>query len=245
MGVTTEEKPTYDFGISGNSYFQGNDGLVTRGDGKSIRIRYEDNLIAVNVKDHSFGVFDVLDDEHKAKLKELNEHAGTFHMPWGDTGTFEDWLYERCREQWWHDAEWFTGGDSIGSDPERPTWTNDVYSAGRQGGWCVIKGTESLAEHGFPTDEWTEAEQQRLDHLAKVYDDPNTSADEWDELRDEHDTLIERKDLLTMRDEFLTLAFALVDNIKGVKTGWGVQLIEERFDELEEARERNIVRGDN
>lgn len=237
--MMTTEKHTYDYGTSRNSYFNGHDGLITRDDGKSIRLSIRDNLVAVNVKDRSFSVMKVLDTETQAKLKELNEHMPHERNDWGATGNYEEQLYERCKEQWWHDAEWMTA-----EDPERPDWTDGIYSDGRSSGWCVIEGTSELAE-GFPTIEWTEQDEQRLAYLEKTYNDDAISADEWDTLRQEYETLIETKDLLKMRDEFLELAFNLVDNIEGVKKSWGAELIEEDFDELEANRQKNTILGDN
>jgi hypothetical protein len=210
MGVA--EKHTYDFGIASNSYFNGHDGYIERDDGKSIRVRFDDRCVSVNVKDHSFGVADALDDETKAKLKELNEHTGKHIMPWGDTGTYEDALYERVKEQWWHDAEWMTT-----EDPERPDWTTGVNSAGRSGGWCVIRGSEWLADHFY-----------RGEYDERAHGDK----EEYDEA-------------ITMRDEFLELAFNLVDNIDALKKSWGKELIDEDYAELEDKRNDNTVLSEN
>lgn len=143
-----EKQHTYDFGVASNSYFQGSDGIITRDDGKSIKIQRYDNCLAVNVKDYSFGVNESIEDKAVlAKLNDLNKHSRD-HFLYGQPCSYEDALYERVKEQWWHDAEWMTE-----EDEQRPVWVKGVHSAGRSGGWCVIEGSEWLSDNFLSGDE--------------------------------------------------------------------------------------------
>jgi hypothetical protein len=264
MTTTEQEKQhTYEFGYAGNSYFNGSDGLVTRNDGKTIRIRSDNRCMSVEVKDHSFGIAGTLDDdETKRRLKELVEARGEVHLEWG-TGTYEDLLYERIKEQWWHDAEWM-----VSDDPEAPDWGDDVSSAGRSGGWCVLGGTEFLADN-FPstTPDFMVKEGGGYKQYAIItwnngkileegtraiegYDDLDEAEARAEALNAKHDDKGFEVDedfgtALTMRDEFLVIAFNLVDNIDALKKGYGAEFINDDYAELEDRREQAIIRGDN
>lgn len=198
---------TYEFDYAGNSYFQGRDGLVTRDDGKSIRINMRDRCMAVNVKDHkgSFHMsMDDLPEDAQRKANELRRHGG----PEDEFGRdFVDRLYEQAQESWWHDAEHMAQEADF----------RGVHSDGRSGGWCVIEGTEWLSDN-FPTTDPPDA------------DDISVEAED-------------RREAFADRDRFLQLAFDLVDNIQGVRTGWFVELIEDEHDQLEARREACIIRG--
>lgn len=246
--LMTEQKHTYEFGYSRNSYFSGSDGHITRDDGRSISVRTDDGLMSVNVKDHHGHLEEHLDDEHRHKLRDLIAAKPDETTEWG--GDYSDVLYERMREQWWHDARWTTGAEGPGmSDPEAPDWAGDVYSAGRSGGWCVIEGTSDLAA-SFPTRTLEEAVQEARERAtcsecgARTYRSEECFCDEgdgedYDEVRDELVAPIEK------RDEFLMLAFALVANIDELKKGWLADVIDEEYGDLEDKRDAAIVRGEN
>lgn len=129
---------TYEFGYGGNSYFNGRDAVITRDDGKSIRINSYERNMAVCVKDYSFGLRSSAPEDVKRMAAELPERP----TDWGEMTSYDGWAYEHiARDQFWHDASWLTGGEGKDmSDPEAPAWARGVYSAGRSGGWCVIEG---------------------------------------------------------------------------------------------------------
>lgn len=255
------EKHTYEFGYAGNSYFNGSDGLVTRDDGKSIRINSHDRCMSVSVKDHGSPT-DQLSDETKAKLAELPRDGSL--DAWGEEESTIGRLYERVREQWWHDAEWFTTEDT-----EAPDWATGVHSAGRSGGWCVIEGSEFLADN-FPSKtldfmvkeaggykeyaiiRWTTGKIIEEGTTAiEGYDDLDEAEARVEALKEEHgdefgfevDENLGRA--LTQRDEFLEIAFNMVENIDNLKGECLTSMIEEEYDELEDKRSSNIIVSDN
>jgi len=226
----------YDFGTARNSYFQGHDGLIERKeDGATVRIRFSENrkLLAVNVKDDGYyhganppgGIGSVT----HIKLLELIETRGEQYF---------EWLYARCQEEWWNEARWLTE-----EDDQRPSWTDGIWQEGRMGGWCVIKGTEPLADN-FTTEQWTEQDEERVKFLDQMYDDPDTSADEREAVVHEHVDLCEKRDMIEMREEFCDLAFQLVANIDGVRKGYMTEQIDDDYEDLRAKREAAIVRGE-
>jgi hypothetical protein len=231
--MSIADTPTYEFGYRNNSYFNGSDGLITRlSDGATVTINVKDHErdLAVNVKDHNSFTFPA---EVREMAAEINVAAGDQSWPFPGA-QLTDTIYEVVREAWWQDAEWMAEEHGF----------NGVHSAGRSGGWCVIQGTEMLADE-FTTAQWTEAKQARLDELTLIYEDNITTADEWDELRDEFDDLGNERDVIKARDSFLELAFALVDHILTLRNDEFATRIREEYNDLVERREANIIRSEN
>lgn len=133
----------YDFGYGGNAYFNGRDGTITRvSDGATVRFNVKDGMLAVSVKDYSFGLRDSAPEDVKAMAAELPRRVSE----WGELVPADQAMYEsHARPHFWNDAEWL-----VTEDPEAPEWATDTWAAGRSGGWCCIDGTQHYAEQGFP-----------------------------------------------------------------------------------------------
>jgi hypothetical protein len=200
---TTEH--TYEFGYSRNSYFMGHDGTVTRDDGKSIKINTRNGRMAIDVKDH--------DGSYSADLR---KHGG----PEDEYGRDHvDRLYEEERELWWHHA------DEISGDHNFPR----VYSEGRSGGWCVIEGTQELADN-FPT--------HKASEQCEICGEGDHRHD------DESDHEFEPDNMVLLRDRFLTMAFDIVDSVAHRRQVWG-ETIRVEHQELERRREACLIRGND
>lgn len=138
----------YEFGTASNSYFNGSDGTITRvEDGKTIRVRRDDGLMSICVKEHSFGLRKDAPEDVKQMVKELPRVVNEF----GDRVSFDEYEYDDVRRHWWeYEVAWF-----FEEDEERPTWIEGYYSSGRSGGWLVVEGSRWLAENFYSTSEYT------------------------------------------------------------------------------------------
>lgn len=207
-------KHSYTFGTQRNGYFNGSDGTITRDDGKTIKIRHDDRCLSVCVKDYEFGLKADADEDVKRMARELPER---YDHDYGSYRSADEALYDDVREGWWrNDVEWL-----INEDEDAPTWATGYHSAGRSGGWCVIEGTEWLAEHFYSTSTFTEEIGERC------YIDED-----------------EFKEAIEQRDEFCELAFSIVESIDGAHE-YLIERIREEYDELEAQREANEIRGEN
>jgi hypothetical protein len=213
---TTEH--TYEFGYSRNSYFMGHDGTVTRDDGKSITINTRNGRMAINVKDHdgSYSLKD-LDEDVQAMAADLRKHGG----PEDEYGRDHvDRLYEQERDLWWE-----MDADSIARDHD----FQGVYCEGRSGGWCVIEGTQELADN-FPT--------HKASEQCEVCGEGDHRHD------DESDHEFEPDNMVLLRDRFLTMAFDIVDSVAHRRQVWG-ETIRVEHQELERRREACLIRGND
>lgn len=208
--MTETAEHTYEFGYSRNSYFQGHDGRVTRDDGKAITINTRDGRMAVEVKDHnsSYTLTDLPEDVQRM-AEDLRKHGGPEDAFGRD---HVDRLYEQERESWWMSA----------SDTAKDHGFSDVYSDGRSGGWCVIEGTQELAED-FPSIPIEEAILSAVSECG------------CDEIQGQYDR----------RNRFLALAFALQDEITFYRTEVFAETIRIEHAELERRREACLIRGND
>lgn len=260
MTMTETKKHTYEFGSAGNSYFNGSDGTITRDDGKTVRFNLKDHrYLAVEVKERSFGLRDSAPEEVKRMAKEL---PGRYDHDYGQEVSADQWAYDNiAKEHFWNDAEY-----CCVDDPEAPDWATGVHSAGRSSGWCVIEGSEHLAEQGFPaktpdfmvnSDGTYKPFAVRQWEVGKLIDDGTKVVAAFD-TEEEAETYIEEhasdtigmeidEDFavtLRMRDEFATLCFDIVGCIDGAHEALE-EWIREEYEELEARREANTIRSDN
>lgn len=151
--MTTMTEHTYEFGVQRNGYFNGSDGIITRDDGKTVKIRRDDGCLSVCVKEYSFGLKADAPEEVKRMAGEL---PSRIHPYGGHEVSADEYLYDDVREGWWrNDVEWL-----IKEDEQAPDWATGYYSAGRSGGWCAIEGSEWLADHFYSSNEYTEEHER-------------------------------------------------------------------------------------
>lgn len=224
---------TYTFGYAGNSYFNGRDGRVERAsDDRSITINSYDGHMAVKVKDHrNYWDLSDLPEGVQSMAKDLNDSHGEVQQPGAPRGWNVEYvgtLYERAREQWWEDADWLA--EEAGFDK--------CFSAGRSGGWCVVRDTSWLADNFPSTPEPPEGYVPPCCYCGE----PESDAQEHGEGGHTFDP---DREPFAERDRFLALAFDLVELIDTTRTSVLVELIQEAHEELEAARERNTILSEN
>jgi hypothetical protein len=182
---------TYEFEDRANSYFQGSDVHCTRDDGKTVVINGKDGHCAVYVKDRKGSYVPDLPEDVRPLAEDLNRanksRVGDYPFP---DAEWTDVLYERAREQWWHDAEWLAREHDF----------DDVFSAGRSGGWCIIVPTNCdwhpswiMHPDEQPAHEVDEAQEFQQRFLALAFDLVDMieqAREQWaEQIREDHAAL--------------------------------------------------------
>jgi hypothetical protein len=199
----TTETPThtYKFENRRNSYFNGSDVVVTRDDGRELKLNGKDGMLAISVKDHTAtsggylvganglpeGVYELAEDLNRANESRIA------HDDW--TQQWTEVLYRQASERFWDDAHELASEAGF----ER------VYSAGRSGGWCCIAGTgeEDFHRITHPQDEDDREHAETIFGLLFDLQDAMADAREYffDLIREEHAELEHEREQCIVRGE--------------------------------------------
>jgi hypothetical protein len=182
---------TYTFGNASNSYFQGNDVVVSRDDGKTVKVNAKDGMWAVNVKAHYW--INDLPDDVRTLAEDLNKaNARRTHFEYEGQEYF-DLLLERQRESWWDYAE----DAAIERDFE------GVYGCGRSGGWCAINGTQNWDPELLFNPRSAEDKEAGERFLELAFDLHEAIEGEWDYIaeivKEEHAELEHEREAMIVR----------------------------------------------
>lgn len=205
----TDEKPyTYTFANEGNSYFNGSDAVATRSregeEPRSLKLNGKDGMLAISVKDYAtmYGWINpnprgnsAIPDDVLPLAIDLNK-ANESRLAGGDQEQWTEVLYERAQRRFWDDAEELAMQAGI----------DDVYQAGRSGGWLCLAGTNEDTFHRItqPEDEDDRAERERIFGLLFEILDAMDEARAYffEMIREEHAELeVEREQVLVRGTE--------------------------------------------